>query len=403
MSSSILHFDGDDFYASVARLEQPKLLKRPLIIGHLHSRGATVATSRDIRDLGIVPGVSMTRAKQLCPEATLVQINWPLVHKLSKTFVDLVSRFSPAVEPAGLDSLFVDYTGSERLFGSADSFAVKLQKEIKRQTGFSISAGLAADKAVSVVACRAAKLGGLESVKAGSEKSFLSTCPLSWLPSITGNQVSFFSSLGLQTIGDIARIPIETLEYLFGKTGKIIALQARGSERSRIRASHSDTGLFSQIDFAEDLISTEIIISKLASLSSDLCRKLRQQHKSAKRIHVAVRYSDQRLYSICKSLIVPSNRDHELFRTVKELFLKLYQRRVRVRSISIHASSAISITGELPFGEAEQRNKWNKALLSVDRACSKFSPNAIQLAESLVSTKNQDFQKRKETHHIYRN
>jgi DNA polymerase IV len=403
MTASILHLDGDDFFASIVRLKNPELRRRPLIIGHLHSRGATVATSRDIRKQGISPGIGMTQAKQLCPEATLIQIDWSLVHKFSMRLKHLVSRFSPLIEIAGPDSVFIDYSGCERLFGPAADFAIKLQKAVENGLGISFSAGLSANKAVSVVACRAAKLGRLESVKAGFESSFLSACPISWLPALQTRHVSFFSNLGLHTIGELAQVPLETLEHLLGKHGKTIGLQARGQEHSRVQCSYPKNTPFSQMEFPEDTLSIETIICRLASLSSNLCRKMRQKQLSAKQIRLSIKYSDRRLDSLQRTLNLPSSRDHEIFDVSKKLFLKLYQRRVRIRGITISAPCVTGIVPEIPFGDAEYRSKWDRVLSYMDTAHHTVKPNIVQLGVSLEPITYQGTPKRIERPRICHN
>lgn len=384
-NSSILHIDGDDFFASVTRFKEPRLRVRPLIIGHLNSRGAVVSTSREIRHSGITPGLSMMQAKRICPDAELVQIDWSLIQRVSRELFLLISRYSPVVEQAGADAVFLDYSGCDRLFGPAEDFALRLQKKIRDQIGLSVSLGIAADKAVSVVACRAAKMGMLESVQSGSEKTFLQECPLDWLPGVNSRLLSFFAYLGIKTIGELGMIPSSILEHVLGSDGRVLSLRARGLERSPVRPSSPEESPEAQLEFARDMLSPDGIVRRLAVLASELCGKLRRQHLSARCLITQLIYSDRRIARLQMPLRPPSNRDHEVFQLAQKSFLKLYRRRVRIRDVALRAEHLIHSPTELPFGTAKRRLKWDRVFHTIDQVRQKHSPSAVLLAASLPS------------------
>ncbi|MGB3975217.1 MAG: hypothetical protein WBM02_03485 [bacterium] len=382
-SASILYIDGDDFFASVARLKDPTLRKRPLIIGDLDSRGAVVSTSREIRKSGIKPGFSMMQAKRICPDAELVQIDRPFVQKVSQRFFTLISNYSPLVELAEVDAVFLDYSGCERLFGSAENLATRLQKQIHGQIGFSVSIGLSSDKAVSAVACRAAKTGLLETVPLGAEKTFLCHCPLEWLPGVNSRLVSYFSDMGIKTIGEMSKVSSQLLEHLLGTEGRVLYLRAQGSERSYVHPTSSKKHPFSHIQFAKDMISPDAVLQYLARLASELCEKLRRHNMSAQQLITQIIYTDRKVEQIQAPIQPPSNRDHEVFQLARQSFLKLYRRRVRIRDVVLSAKHLSYPAPELPFGEAQKRLKWDQALHCVDKARKKYGSTAISLGASL--------------------
>jgi len=235
VQSAILHIDGDNFFAELFRLKDPKLRKRPVVIGHLKSRGSVVAASYEARHSGVSPGITMQQASRFCPDAALVQIDWHLVNQATSVLNSVLAKYSPAIEPVGADAAFLDYTGCHQLFGPAKDFAQNLQKSIYGEMSITASIGLSPDKAVSVVACRSAKLGSFQAVEPGEERAFLADCPLNWLPGIDSRLNQYFNQLGVTTIGDLARIPAGLLEFLLGNQGKVLALRAEGCEHARVR------------------------------------------------------------------------------------------------------------------------------------------------------------------------
>ncbi|MBN1879433.1 hypothetical protein JW823_04920 [bacterium] len=381
--SAILHIDGDDFFATAARLKDPTLRNRPLIVGHLQSRGAVIANSYETRSSGIHPGLTMAQAKRLCPDAAMVQIDWDFIQRLSSALYMLVSRYSPLVESVGSDAFFLDYSGCHRLFGQATDFASRLREEISDRIRINVSVGLATDKAVSAVACRAAKMGKLESVASGREQDFLNSCPLQWLPGIDTHRSDYFAELGVRTIGELSRIPIEIMEHIMGSEGRILARRARGIEGSRVHPmQHSDMPA-ARAEFREDIIDPDKILTRLAILASDLGECLRRRRQASRYLVLRIGYSDFRIARLQMALTPPSNRDPEIFRCAREAFIRLYQRRVRIREVSIHAHHLTGHAAELPFGAAERRNRWDRTLTAVDRIRRKHHPGAMQLGAAL--------------------
>ena len=63
---SILHWDGDAFFASIEQAADKRLRGRPVVIGG-DRRGVVLSSSVEARRFGIRPGLTMTRARRLCP------------------------------------------------------------------------------------------------------------------------------------------------------------------------------------------------------------------------------------------------------------------------------------------------------------------------------------------------
>nr|HPQ41961.1 hypothetical protein [bacterium] len=359
---AVLHIDGDDFFAELARQKNRRLGGRPVIVGHLHSRGAVVAASYEARHAGIVPGMTMQQAQRRCPDAAAVQIDWERVRKASDTLVRHLHRYSPQVEQIGADAAYLDYTGCTRLFGPAPDFSIRLQQEIYDDLKITVSAGLASDKAVSAVACRSAKLGTMQCVPAGEEAVFMADCPLIWLPGIDPRLSEFFNFRGIRSIGELAQLPLDLLEHVLGARGRVLGLRARARERARVRGFEPQVREDHSEDFSGDQIRPERILVRVAGLASHLGFSLRTQRMSARILSMDLRYTDGRHIRGQSPVHPPSNRDPELFRVARDLFTRLYVRRVRVRGISLNAPRLIHCPAELPFGESIRRVKWDRVM-----------------------------------------
>ncbi|MBN1355970.1 hypothetical protein JXA40_06815 [bacterium] len=382
---AILHVDGDDFFASMARLKAPRLRGRPVVVGNLQSRGYVVAASYEARASGIHGGITMAQAERMCPGGALVQVDWNLARKASAALFGLLGRYSPRVERSALDALFVDYTGCGMLFGPPADFARRLQREIRDELNLSVSVGLAADKAVSAVACRAAKLGNFREVRPGCEMRFLMHCPVEWLPGMTPGLSDRFRRMGIRNIGHLAGIPEGILVHLYGSLGAVLWKRARGVEGGRVRPRGRPEEPCVREIFPSDILDAGILESRLAHLAGRLGNELRRRQRSAQHVLLRILYADGVLVQRQAALPLPSHRDPELFRAARVLFGQLYYRRVRVRSLALVARNIRYCPSELPLGDAARRAKWDRVLRAVDSTRTRFpDPNvSVRLAAAL--------------------
>ena len=381
-SETILHLDGDDFFASLARLRHPRLASRPVVVGNLQSRGIVVAASYEARSAGVSPGITMPQAERLCPTAALVQVDWNLVRRASLAILDRLSRYSPLLERAGVDAMFMDYSGCERLFGAPLDFARRLQRELRDDLKLSVSVGVASDKAVSHVACRAAKLGHLLRVAPGEERIFLEQCPVEWLPGMDGRFRERLRALSVRSIGQLAAIPPALLTHVFGPRGEVLVRQARGDEHAKVRPFHPPVDPEVTVALPSDLLDTGRILAQLALMDGDLGAELRARSRSARRIVLRILYSDSVPAQRQIRLDPPTHRDPEIYRAARDMFDALYTRRVRLRALTLSAGYLTYCPPELPFGDAARRRRWDGALAAADRIRCRFPdlPRAISIA-----------------------
>ncbi len=386
MEQVIIHVDGDDFFASLARLKHRELVGRPVITGHLLSRGNVVAASYAARAAGVYPGQTIAQAKRLCPDGVFVQVDWELARQASRALAEILRKYSPGVEQVGLDSLFIDYTGCSGLFGMPVDFVHRLQEEIQENLKLGVSAGLAADKAVSAVACRAAKQGGFVEVRAGEERKFLRRCPVAWLPGVSPKMYRELKGLGIATIGDVAQFPCEIFRHVFGDAGVKLHRRAQGIEQARVRPGSLEPEVEVRRIFPQDLLDIRQLDAQLADMAGELGTRLRKHRRSTRYIVLELRYSDGVRIRRQQRLTPPGNADPEIYKTAKAIFYSAYTRRVRLRGLVLGSRHLTFIFPELPFDRtAELRLKWNRVLQAVDRTRSRFpgKNNAVFLGSAL--------------------
>lgn len=236
MNKRILHLDMDAFFASIEQAANPKLKGKPVIVGSRTNKYRTVvaACSYEAKASGCKSGMSTQEAFSLCPEATFVPADCSKYIYTAKETLHLLQAFSPQVEMASIDEFYLDITGCERLFGSAQRIAQLIKAKIRHQFGITGSVGIAHNKLMAKLASKMKKPDGLVIWERKDLAAVLKDMPVEKIsgigPKITANlqQMSIFSC------GELANAPEGLLVGCFGKVGLWLAQAARGEDTDSV-------------------------------------------------------------------------------------------------------------------------------------------------------------------------
>ena len=219
----------DAFFVSVEQVRDPSLKGKPVIVGgDPNGRGVVAAASYEARRYGIHSAQPVSRAKRLCPHAIFLRGTHGLYSELSARIFAILNRYSPLVEPMSLDEAYVDLTGCERLHGPITETAVRMHDEIKSTVGINASVGMAANKLMAKIASGIAKPNGLLRILPGHEAVFLAPLPIGRIPGIGPKSVEQFKRTGIHTVRDLAALPLDLLEEVYGEWGHRLYQKARG-------------------------------------------------------------------------------------------------------------------------------------------------------------------------------
>ncbi len=347
--ASIVHLDLDTFFVSVERLVHSELEGKPVVIGGTSDRGVVASCSYESRKFGVHAGMPMKMARMMCRDAVFIRGDMELYSNYSHTVTDIIAERAPMYEKASIDEHYIDVTGMDRFFGLLQ-WAHELRQAIIKNTGLPISFGLSVNKTVSKIATGEAKPNGELFVQQDRVKPFLSPLSIRKIPMIGEKTYRLLRSMGIVTIDTLSQMPVEMMQRVMGKNGIVIWEKANGIDRTAVHPYHEAKSVSTENTFDQDSIDIVRMKEILVKMVEKVSYELRDKQKLTSCVTVKIRYSNFDTHTLQKQ--VPYTAfDHVLIPVVKELFDRLYQRRMLIRLIGVRFSSLITGTPQLNMFE----------------------------------------------------
>ncbi len=372
----IIHFDLDTFFVSVERLQNAKLYGRPVFIGGTSDRGVVASCSYEARMFGVHSAMPMKMARNLCPDATVIRGDMELYSKYSNIVTSIIAEKSPLYEKASIDEHYIDITGMDRFFGSL-KWAHELRHSIIKNTGLPISFGLSINKTVSKIATGEAKPNGELKVSPEMVRSFLSPLPINKIPMVGHKTFHLLRSMGISTINTLSQIPVEMMQRLMGKNGIVIWEKANGLDLTPVVHHHERKSISTERTFDKDTTDIKKLNQILVSMVEKVSFELRKKQKLGSCITVKIRYSNFDTHNLQKRIPYTSF-DHIFIETAKELFKKLYSRRMLIRLIGVKISHLVQGVQQLDL--FEDTPEMVNLYLSMDYIRKRYGNHALKRA-----------------------
>ena len=383
-TASILHVDMDAFFVSVELLERPELRGKPVVVGgRPDQRGVVSAASYEARKFGIHSAMPLRTAAKLCPHAVFLDGHHAKYSEWSDRVASILAKFSPIVEMVSVDEAYLELTGTERLHGPPFAAADKLLRTITRTTNLPCSAGLATTRLVAKVASDQAKPRGLVWVASGREERFLAPLPVRKIPGIGKVTERALRAMGIETVEQIAAVPQEKLEKIFGQWGDALYRKARGGDSYEFVIDAEPKSISHNHTFGEDTDDTEILAAMLSHLSQKACKRLREAGLAARTLTLTIRYAGFDTHTRAKTFAEPTRLDADIFAVFQSLFREHRDVRRRIRLLGVALSGFTHGNQQLDLLDAERREKLEKLTRAADHLRDRFGFRKVQFGGSL--------------------
>ena len=245
----------DAFFAAVETREHPEYIKKPVIVGadpkEGKGRGVVSTASYEARLFGIHSAMPISRAYERCPHGIFTRPHFDLYSRVSGEIMAIVMKYGDRFEQVSIDEAYIDISSAGSFAGARD-VANRMKVEIRNATGLSCSVGIGPSKIVAKIASDFQKPDGLTCVSPGEVYDFLSLLPVEKIPGVGKKTRMILHSIGILSIGDLARVDVQELIGLFGKWGAVLHDLSAGIDDREVRQEEGYKSISRETTFDED-------------------------------------------------------------------------------------------------------------------------------------------------------
>ena len=391
MERTILHCDMNNFYASVECMLNPQLKGKPVAVGgDVENRhGIILAKNYEAKKYGVQTGEALWQAKQRCPNLLIVPPHYEEYLKYSRLAHSIYAGYTNLIEPYGMDEVWMDITGSTKLFGGGEKVANELRQRVRFELGLTISVGVSFCKVFAKLGSDMKKPDAVTIIPQDSFRDVIWDLPASDMLGVGRSTEKMLSSYGIHTIGQLANAYPNMLERKLGKNGMMLLAFANGLDRSRVAPQDYEPPMKSVghgITTVQDLENSAEVWNVILSLTQDIGHKLRVYNKNAGGVAIYIRYIvDKHLAGKQWQCQLPV-KTHSAAIIAKEafrLFARSYNWEYPIRSVTVRAIDLCS--QDLPeqlqfFSDATAVDRKEKLETVVEEIRGRFGKYAIQPA-----------------------
>lgn len=256
-------------------------------------RSIITAASIPAKKLGIKTAIPVSRALRKCPNLVIVHSDWEWYRHCSTSFIDICRLYSPVLQQFSIDECFIDMTF--RLYRKdAAEVARALKDEIKEKLGFTVNVGVGSNKLLAKMASDFEKPDKVHTLWQDEVQEKMWPLPagdLLWVGKKTRERLSAY---GIYTIGDIARLPENSLARIVGK--KFAAQMhdnANGIDNEPIITEFQEAKSISvERTFAKDIVNPEELDREMFKVACTVAHRLRRQGFRCSCVSMFIKFTD---------------------------------------------------------------------------------------------------------------
>ncbi len=378
-SLTIAHIDCDAFYASIEKRDDPSLLNKPLIVGGTGQRGVVSTACYIARTFGVRSAMPMYKARQLCPQATVMPPNMEKYMAVGHQIRRMMLELTPLVEPLSIDEAFLDLSGTELLHHrSAAATLAAMARKIEADIGVTVSVGLSYNKFLAKIASDLEKPRGFSVISKADAIDFLADKPVGIIPGIGAAAQSNLAKAGFRTLKDVRGVDESILFKALGRDAHRFARMAWGEDLRQVKPDREAKSVSAETTLDVDLTSFEALEPILWRLSEKVSRRLKKADLSAGGITLKLKDNQFRIRTRSRSGFATTQLAFRLFEPARQLLRTecdgTAYRLIGLGTTDLHPASEAD-QGDLSDPDLTKKINIEHA---VDRLRDKFGLTAIQ-------------------------
>ncbi|MBQ3468475.1 MAG: DNA polymerase IV [Bacilli bacterium] len=384
----IFHLDVNNAFLSWSAVDllehgyKKDIRKIPAIIGgdETRRRGIVLAKSPVAKKYGIKTADTIYEAKKKCPQIELYPPYYELYSKKSHELFTYLKKYTPTIEQFSVDEAFLDMSGTNLLYKDHVKLAHTIKDDIKKRFGYTVNIGVANNKLCAKMASDFEKPDKVHTLFNDEIKEKMWPLPVEDLFMCGKKSAERLHSLGIDTIGDLAKVDVGKLYKHFKNQANFLIESAKGIDNSKVIPRKERTIKNESISTSRTLSYDYTDIDKLKEIlfkqAERLGRELRQKKKYTTTIGIVLKNNLFKSYSHQRK-VEATNKNSVIYKTACEL-LERNWREDPIRLIGIRlADLTTNRDVQLSF-DSKEENKEEEIIQDVmDKINNKFGGSSV--------------------------
>lgn len=344
--------------------------------------GIILAKSLPAKRYGIRTGESLLEARRKCPKLQIVPPNYGLYEQCSARMMDILREYTPDVEQYSIDEAFMDMTGTQALWGPPRAAAEALRQRILDELGFTVNVGVSSNKLLAKMASDFKKPNRVHTLFPEEVPSKMWPLPVVDLFFVGRATAEKLHTLGIHTIGELARQDPALLRYHLKKHGEVLWAFANGKDVSPVEPEPpANKGYGNSTTISFDVTDADTAKLVLLSLTEMVGTRLRSDGVCARVVSVTVKYDDLTSAGHQMTLMSGTNITSELYVQACRLFDQLWDGRP-IRHLGVHTGRICRADGtrQLSFLDTVDYERLEQLDRTVDRVRDRYGRDALMRA-----------------------
>ena len=368
----------------------PDLREIPSCIGGdpKSRRGIVVAKSIPAKKYGVTTGEPVSMALRKCPELICVPGDFALFETCSRAFKKICASYAPVMESFSIDEVFLDMSGTEKIYPDPVKLAHEIKDRIREELGFTVNIGIGTNKLLAKMASDFEKPDKVHTLFPAEIPTKMWPLPVRDLLFLGKASEQKLIKAGIKTIGEMARYPETEIQRLLGeKTGHQLYEYANGRDDSPVRGEREEAkGYSAETTTEEDIVTYEQAFSLLLAQCDVVAARMRKDGKKCSCVSVTYRMLDFRTRSHQKKLENPTDVTEEIFAQIKNLLRECWQcQPLRLIGVALTDLTSDDFRQMSLFENTENHEKQKKVDGVVDDIRKRFG-NGMIVRGSTMST-----------------
>ena len=318
-------------YASVELLHHPELRGKPVAVGGDPEarHGIVLTADYTAKRYGVKTGMALWQAKQVCPDITFLPPRMDLYLRFSRMAQEIYADYTDKREPYGIDESWLDVTDSATLKGDGFHIAQEISSRMKKELGITVSVGVSFNKIFAKLGSDYKKPDAITTMYEDEFQRKAWCLPVSDLLYVGNATNKKLYSMGIRTIGDLAKSDETLLVRKLGKMGSILWAFANGYDESPVKLENTSAPVKSvgnSTTTLRDMETDEDVKIVLYILAESVAARLRENGFRCRTVEISVR--DKELFHFSKQ--VKLQNASNITKEIAEAGYRLYKDNYRL-------------------------------------------------------------------------